>query len=162
LGRPAAAAAPAPLPSDANGRLTSGTTALTAGLASSRLDSAAEIIAAIALTTWKPRTCVACSCPSSDMTPFWSALAALIRSFSVEPAAGRPVNWSLNTMIERCVALAESRAMSAAFNADGVPAKSRPGPWPALAGPPTVSVRSTAPASATPTRRPERLRIINP
>ena len=140
----------------------SGTTSLTAGLSRSRLAMVVEMVAAIALTTWKPRTCVACTCPSSDMMPFWSALAALTRSLAVDPAAGRPVSWFLNTMIERWFALAESRATSAALNVDGEPLKTWPGPWPALAGPPTVRVRSTAPVSAIPTRKLKRLRIAKP
>src|ERR1700749_2933519 len=155
-------AAPAPLLSEAKGRMASGTTSLTAGLSRSRLAMVVEIVAAIALTTWKPRTCVACTCPSSDMTPFWSALAALTRSPAVEPEAGRPVSWFLNTMIERWFALAESRATSAALNVDGEPLKTWPGPWPARAGPPTVRGRSTGPVSAIPTRKLKRLRIAKP
>src|SRR5580704_19079312 len=140
-----AEAAPAP-PSEANDRSASGTTSLTAALACSRLTSAAEIVAEIALTMWNPRTFLACSWLSSDMMPACALLAALTREFMVEPEAGRVASWFLNTMIERWFASADSWATWAALSVDGVPEKTWTGYVPAEAGLLTASARSVAPA----------------
>src|SRR3984893_7551043 len=115
----AGTAAPGLSPSGANRRMVSGTTALIAGLARSLVISAVEIGADIALMIWKPSTFVVCSWASSDRTPAWALLAALIRSGAVAPLAGRLVSWFLKMMIERCVALAESWLTCAAERMDG-------------------------------------------
>ncbi len=95
---------PGVLASGVRCRSVSGTTARTAGFALSRLTSADEIVAAIALMMWKLLTCVACNWASSASTGAWEALAARTRSRVVAPRAGRFDSWCLKMMIERSVA----------------------------------------------------------
>ncbi len=151
---------PAPPPSDAKCRMVSGTTVLTAGLPLSRLTSAGEIVAEIALMMWKLCTCVAWSCRSSVMTPAWAALAARIRRPAVARLAGRLDSWFLKMMIERWVACAARRSTWAAVRIECLPLKTVcPGARAAAAVPLMASGRSPAAVNSAARRKRERKRM---
>src|SRR6476646_6689386 len=91
------------------------------------------MVAATAFTRWKLLTLRALSCESWFLTPAWSASTAWARC-PVAKRTGASGCWFLKMMIDRLVALAARRSISAWGRTDGWPRCTRVGVLTANAG----------------------------